>query len=450
MRWPLKPHCFVISDIGEPASERRKRADQFFGVIQRALDLVAEQGLQTGSDWRFSAHRLDSDTSVDETYFPRIVDNILESRLIVAVISNNSKNVPFELGLAMAAGRPVTMLVERTGPTAADIPSLGNLLASQRPQFDDVPSDLRGFPVVECDLSCCMADDRTKTDEQAAQALAVVMITQLKAGEPAAALKKYRAFGKGAGVDYLNRANELSFAAWSRMLWDSEHQISIATTSLHYLCEPNTKAFFSRKRLVQLDRKQSTSEEGDLYLLTLLAQRAVFEGVNVRLFLLSPHNPFVDQLVFSPRLNEHSRMVNATKYLIARNLRIVHEFFNPIAADLDARIMSQLEIEYPSYDFQTLRQGGSVEIVEVKRGPLYSRITMTEREAFLTPYHSSEPYNTGPAFYMRRDNILTSKGIEKNGLYEKALRHLDDLYLANTGSITRITGFDLAKALAVA
>lgn len=450
MRRDFKSACFIISEIGEPYSPERIRADRFQAVVIQALHYVNRYfQSQRGERLEIEPLRLDSDLRA-HGFFDRVIEHILNARLVVAVLAGSNKNAHLECGIALAAGRPLTILVERTGEGAADVPSSGGRTARERPRRHDVPSDLSNWPCVECDIS---SDD---VDMHAVESLAAGMIDQLLRGEPIAAFERAadrigkQAFGKTGGVTYLDRANEFKFASWSAMLWEARSQIAIAGTSLRFLCEPDRRWFYSRDLLKseQEGRRLAGDDRGDISLLDLLTRRALFEGIRVRLFVLSGDNPFVEHMVFARTLRDQQAKLQATRDEIRRNTQLIVSYFTPLADTPSSDLAAELDALYPEYELPTA-SGGSVELIEVKRGPLYSRITLTDEAAYVTPYHTSEQYNTGPAFLMSSGLVLNSDDrLVANGLYAKISEHLDDLQACNPGSTTRFSAGDLMQALA--
>lgn len=452
MRRDFKPTCFIISEIGEPGSPERARADRFYAIIAVALRLVTEYWKRERNEVvDLQPLRLDKEPPGD-AFLELVMQNIIHARLVVAVLSSSNKNAHLECGIALAAARPLTLLVERTGDGAPDVPSLGGRTARERPRRHDVPSDLSNWPCIECDIST------EAVDLQAAETLAFNMIQQLLRGEPIAAFERtfkdgvigLRAFGKDPGIVYLDRAIEFKFAAWSEMLWSSRQRIDVAGTSLRYLCEPYRTWFYSRDLITRerSGRRAAGEESGDLSLLVLLTQRALFEGVRVRLFMLTDDNPYIEHLIFARSVRAQQQRVAETRDEIRRNVEMIKRFFAPAESEQVAVLEDEIAAHFPDYEFPW-SDGGSIELIEVKRGPLYSRITLTDDEGFITPYHTSEDRNSGPAFRMSSGLVLNSAGqLVRNGLYAKVSEHLDDLYASNMASITRFGRQDFISALA--
>lgn len=389
--------CFIISEIGESGSIARERADKFKRIIDAALARLVEKGGP-----KLEPERLDQDRAVDN-FFGHVLERVISYRLVVAVLSNRNPNAHLELGLALAAGRPLSLLVA---------------------QEADVPSDLRGYNRVLCSLPYSKDGP---LDKRAIEALADIMLDQTRKPEPAVAFGRMQPFGKRGAVAYLNRGHEVSFAQWSSMLWDASDRIDIAVTSFKWLVEQYV--FFSRQALRRHDADNRTTP--DSMFLDILIQKAAFEGARVRLFVIDPGNPFLEHLIHARIPGQRQTKLKAVKEEIERNMNTIREYLKPTANDLSAKGQSFLDKEYPEIRFAT-REGGSFELVPVRYGSLFSRITLTDKIAFVTPYQLIEPVNTGPGFLLENTTLLNTRGdTVANGLYEKTIENLDELYAMN-------------------
>ena len=100
--------CFVISPIGDEGSEIRKHADVVFDcIIQPACNDKFKVGHET-----YEAERGDHKTAPGKIT-DQIYEDILNSDLIVTVLTNNNPNVYYELAVAQAAAKPVILLLEK-------------------------------------------------------------------------------------------------------------------------------------------------------------------------------------------------------------------------------------------------------------------------------------------------------------------------------------------------
>jgi hypothetical protein len=97
-----KKTCFVIGPIGEPGTETRNRADTLLEYIIKPA--VKPLGYKV---WR--ADHVDDPGTISD----RIVNDTLDSDLVIADLTNHNANAFYELGIRHNEGRPtVHMLAE--------------------------------------------------------------------------------------------------------------------------------------------------------------------------------------------------------------------------------------------------------------------------------------------------------------------------------------------------
>jgi hypothetical protein len=102
--------CFVISPIGESESEIRKRSDQVlkyiicpvvekFGYKALRADQIAEPGIITS----------------------QVIQNILDSPLVIADLTDNNPNVFYELALRHAIKKPLIQIIRKNDSIPFDV-----------------------------------------------------------------------------------------------------------------------------------------------------------------------------------------------------------------------------------------------------------------------------------------------------------------------------------------
>lgn len=101
--------AFVISQIGQPASDIRRRADDVFEYIVRPP--VEERGL--------AALRSDLDPTPGQIT-SRILQSVLEARVVIADLTGRNANVYYELGVVHSFAKPVVILVDRVSSLSFD------------------------------------------------------------------------------------------------------------------------------------------------------------------------------------------------------------------------------------------------------------------------------------------------------------------------------------------
>lgn len=100
--------CFVLSPIGSPTSEARRRAN---GII----DEIIQPALPD-----FRVERADHDKAPG-IVTERIVENVLDADLVVADLTNVNPNVMYELAVRHATGEPFVQMMEQGGELPFDI-----------------------------------------------------------------------------------------------------------------------------------------------------------------------------------------------------------------------------------------------------------------------------------------------------------------------------------------
>jgi hypothetical protein len=269
------------------------------------------------------------------------------------------------------------------------------------------------------------------------------MVAQLGKGEPTMAFDRLHPFGKRSAVDYLNRANELSFDQWSRLLWDADDYIAIAATSFRFLVE-NRMWFYSRSALHDRDLT-GQAVAPDCILLDILIEKAALEGARVRLFLVSPDNPFLEHLLHSRDGEEHARELQRVRTEITDNLGRIRGHLSRSRTSKTPKSPAPSQ-RHGSQDED--RRTGFLDLIEIEKGSLFSRVTITDKAGFITPYHLIEPFNTGPAFWVQKTKIVNDRGEQlDNNLYVKTIEDLDELYELNRDGIETATNDQLRALL---
>ena len=111
---PLR--CFVISPIGADASDTRRHADTVYScLIKPACEDFFDQG---GA--KYFPERGDHKTAPGKIT-DQIYEDILKVDLIVAVPTETSPNVYYELAIAQSAAKPVILLLEKGFAAPFDI-----------------------------------------------------------------------------------------------------------------------------------------------------------------------------------------------------------------------------------------------------------------------------------------------------------------------------------------
>lgn len=105
--------CFVISPIGSEESETRERADKLLEfIIQEAL-----------ADYEFEVKRAD-EMSEPGSITSQVIENVVDSELVIADLTDHNPNVFYELAIRHATGKPYIQLIDSTQSIPFDIADL--------------------------------------------------------------------------------------------------------------------------------------------------------------------------------------------------------------------------------------------------------------------------------------------------------------------------------------
>jgi hypothetical protein len=147
----LKPEmtCFVISPIGEPDSDVRRRSDQ---VLKHIIKPAAkEAGL--------NALRSDQ-IAVPGMINTQVIRHIIEDKMVVADLTDHNANVFYELALRHAFRKPVVQLI----------------LSDQK-----IPFDVQGTRTVQYDLTL---DGVAKAQEQVSKQIMAALSKEFEVESP--------------------------------------------------------------------------------------------------------------------------------------------------------------------------------------------------------------------------------------------------------------------------
>lgn len=398
--------CFVISEISVPGSIARARADRFLLIIRKAFEIVSERlGRQ------IVAERLDADRSVDN-FMREVVRRILRYEFVIAVLSNRNPNAHLELGIALAAGRRCIVLVEGE---------------------EEMPSDLSGDKYVQCDLFDI---------EHSIVRLAEEVLARLEQPEPLVAFGRYSALGKpDHAVRYLNRFKDLTWDDWSDFLWNARDFLTVASTSFNMFADPKRRFFKPRAKLGEPREKRYN-------LLEILLLRAAAEGVQVKVLVMDPENPFLPHLIHARTQGEWSEKVADTKKEIRTNLGLIVKALSRGAASPEAlgRFLTE---EYPGRTFDDLKTVGLFELTTIKVGPLFSRLCVSENGAIVSPYYLNEATNSdGPSFFLTNTSIFGTNDVPvTNNFYDKVIDELNEIRAINSEPAVRLSSAQCRQIL---
>ena len=116
-----KPICFVISPIGEPGSEVRKRADQ---VLKHVLEPAAER-------CGYEALRSDK-ISEPGQITNQVIQHILDDPMVIADLTDSNGNVFYELALRHAIRKPLVQLISEGEKIPFDVAGMRTISVNHR------------------------------------------------------------------------------------------------------------------------------------------------------------------------------------------------------------------------------------------------------------------------------------------------------------------------------
>lgn len=118
---PPDRRCFVISPIGSPDSEARRRADKILRHVIKPV--CAELG--------FAARRAD-ELSEPSLITRAVVQELLASDLVIADLTGANPNVYYELAIRHFIGRPVVQLIEAGEHIPFDVSDVNTIKVDHR------------------------------------------------------------------------------------------------------------------------------------------------------------------------------------------------------------------------------------------------------------------------------------------------------------------------------
>jgi hypothetical protein len=354
--------AFVISPIGQAGSKVRQHAN---AVLERIIEPAAKK-LQA-KNIELQVVRGEHDQS-GKAIVAEILDGILHYDLVIAVLFEPNPNVFYEVGVAESAGRPMLVLKHSDFPVPHDL------------------KDVRYIEYTSRDLGGFRGQDPMRADGPGAQLSAAM--------EQRVGAKRYKwpfdrellaALGQ---QNILSRFRDLTPLDWSKIILEAEKEIWLAGVTLKQLTE--SPAFHLA------DADGVYPEEPNAYLWWLLGS-AMARGVMVHLLMMHPDNPALPHMLMRPPELQQAGVSELDKVR------------NDLAHSKDAWLKGLADATSPTFiKTPTERSrgdgGGSWRLVELKRGVIPQRITLTEREVVTTPYFSTTPHNSrGPCVRARAD-----------------------------------------------
>lgn len=124
--------CFVISPIGPPDSDIRKRSDQILSYVIRPA--MEDAGYQTVRADEMSSPGLIT---------PQIIDHLIKDELVVADLTGKNPNVYYELALRHASKKPVINI---------------------RDPLEIIPFDVAGLRTIDVDYRFITSMDKCRNE----------------------------------------------------------------------------------------------------------------------------------------------------------------------------------------------------------------------------------------------------------------------------------------------
>lgn len=106
--------CFVLSPIGEPVSETRRRAD---GILEEIIEPALDG---------FHVKRADHENAPG-ILTEQIVNDVLDADLVVADLTDLNANVVYELAVRHAVGKPFVQMMEHGGELPFDVEAVNTV-----------------------------------------------------------------------------------------------------------------------------------------------------------------------------------------------------------------------------------------------------------------------------------------------------------------------------------
>jgi hypothetical protein len=335
--WPGQ-NAFVISDLGPEGSYTRAQADWVLDkLINQACDRLRPEGLV------IHPRRIDQSASpsgVDQ----QIPLAILNDRLIFAVLSGNHPNVYYELGIAIAAGKPVIVLLDN----------------EQR-----LPEYLLPEHLKRQILSYQYSTEGQALESKIVELTKIIRtaLTDVSTGNPPP-------------LSFINRNYEFKNAFREISIPDYCENFLQATTFIGL--QGISLLHFTRSNFLW-----STHDGRTLTFFDIVKGKILFDAVDVRIVFMHENNAALPHLMKFRNREIFTESVTAVRQEIKQSF----EAWSALKREIDAKAPERED-----------GRKGNLEIHQLEQGIVNYRLSITDQRIILTPYLNIFPFNSqGPA-----------------------------------------------------
>lgn len=343
---PDKLKAFVISPIGEPGSTARRHANW-------VLNEVIRKACERATAGKIEVVRSDEST-LPGPIMGQVVASIVKDRVIFAVLSGDRPNVYYELALAIAAGRPVIILRDEDEQTQFDIQDFRAI--TYRYPEDEAPAPEAKIAEVAKFVDAVLQEEP--------YAPKVFSDLDALAGN-------YRDY------QFKERFRDIDMASYSAVFNAATSFIGLQGISLRHF----TTQFL-----------WNSPKGNEVTFFELIRAKVLFDAVSVHIVLMHPDNPALPYLFkFTDRPGFSKGLANARE-----DIRVAMREWSELQQELDAKAPERAD-----------GRKGSLRVTQLMHGVVNYRLTLTDRQAVLSPYFNIFPYNSaGPALVCSRTTII--------------------------------------------
>ena len=359
--------AFVISPIGDPGTDGRRHADWVLDNIIRPACA------QLAPEIDIEVKRSDEETKPG-LIMEQAIHSIMHHRIVFAVLACDRPNVYYELALAVAAGRPVIVLRHDREHTHFDIKDVRAIDYSY-PLEDPAVLQKKVNQVAGFVKSVLQIDDYARKVFTGVDALG-------------------RGFREYAFVD---KFREINIPSYSRVFHEAREFIGMQGISLWHFTRPDFDWYTPK------DEAESFFD--------LIRSKILFDAVSVRIVMMHPANPALPHLIKFDKPQRFSESIESTRDEISLSFK----YWSKLKAELDA--------VKPERDDG---RKGALQIIRLTHGVVNYRLTLTDREAILSPYFNVFKLNSLGAA------LRCSKG---TAIYDHLWREFIDRVVSNDAAV---------------
>ncbi len=337
----MRQPAFIISPIGKEGHEDRDHADWVRReIIQKACDRLRQDGIDINPQ---RADEFDKPGRITDD----VLDHIVEDRVVFVVLGGNRPNCYFELGIAIAAGRPVVVLQH---------------------DKENFQFDTHDYRTLQYELRLGSPAPEEFIDK-------VVEAVRKVLGQPhhdPRVHRKYNPLGREfTEYKLFSEFREISPQEYSDFFEEATNYIGLQGMTLQYFSDRSYKEW-------------GPAGAGKTHFLGLLKHKILNDGCNVDVVFMHKRNRALAHLHRRIDANEHNEDLQETQDKIDFSYKAWTRF-------------KTHEID-PAEPQRRGGTKGSLRIIQLEHGIVRYRLSITDKAMILSPYLGYLSHNArGPA-----------------------------------------------------